>query len=207
MNEERTNDMTIQEILKACGVDDDSIQSITDSMKANKVFVAGEENLDVRYGKLKTDHEGSVKELNAAKARIAELEKSASGSNALQQQVEQLQAELQATKLDAAIKLGLLEAKATDVDYLAFKLKSKADEIKLDEKGEISGWEDKLAALKTQFPNQFAQESKNKVLENRLPDEHGDKPLSRDDILRKPYAERQRIFEENPDAFREAMNK
>ena len=68
--------MTISEILKAKGVADEVITAVLEDMKANKIFTASEENLDVRYGKLKTDHEGKVKELDEANNLIAELRKS-----------------------------------------------------------------------------------------------------------------------------------
>lgn len=153
--------MTIAEILKAKGIADDVITAIQDEMKANKIYTASEENLDIRYGKLKTDHEGVTKQLAEANALIEELKKSNKDNGGLQQkiteyegQVQQLQSELQQTKLDAEIKVELLANKALDVDYLTFKLKEKG-ELALDENGKIKGWAEKLAALKTQFPTQF----------------------------------------------------
>ena len=46
--------MTINEILKAKGISDETVADILAAMKENKIFTAGEENLDIRYGKLKT---------------------------------------------------------------------------------------------------------------------------------------------------------
>lgn len=189
--------MNLVEILKAKGVSDDIIAAVQEDMKANKVFTASEENLDIRYGKLKTDHEGKLKELDEANGLIAELKKSNKGNEGLQakiteyeQQVQQLQEQLQQTKLEAEIKVQLLEAKATDVDYLTFKLKEKG-EITLDESGKIKGWDDKLAGLKTQFPNQFEANGKVNILENKLPEnkEHGNnnEPKSLEEALRLSY--------------------
>ena len=153
--------MTIAEILKAKGLDDATISAIQEDMKANKIFTASEENLDVRYGKLKTQHDGTAAELTEAQKLIAELKKSTKGNEDLQgkitgyeSQVAQLQAELEKTKLESAIKVELLSAKALDVDYLAFKLREKG-ELELDDQGKIKGWDDKIAALKTQYPTQF----------------------------------------------------
>ena len=189
--------MNLVEILKAKGVSDDIIAAVQEDMKANKVFTASEENLDIRYGKLKTDHEGKLKELDEANGLIAELKKSNKGNEGLQakiteyeQQVQQLQEQLQQTQLEAEIKVQLLEAKATDVDYLTFKLKEKG-EITLDESGKIKGWDDKLAGLKTQFPNQFEANGKVNILENKLPEnkEHGNnnEPKSLEEALRLSY--------------------
>lgn len=204
--------MTIPEILKAKGVADDVVQAVLDDMKANKIFTASEENLDVRYGKLKTDHEGKVKELTEAQNLISELKKSTKGQEDLQgkistyeSQVTQLQKELEQTKLESAIKVELLSAKAMDVDYLTFKLKEKG-ELSLDEDGKIKGWDDKLADLKTQFPNQFEAAAKKNILENKLPgnDEGGD-TITKESLLKMPYAERMKIFNENPEAYKSAM--
>ena len=49
--------MTLQELLKAQNLTDEQVKGILDAMKQNKIYTASEENLDVRYGKLKTDHD------------------------------------------------------------------------------------------------------------------------------------------------------
>lgn len=203
--------MTIAEILKAKGIGDDVVKAVEDEMKANKIFTASEENLDIRYGKLKTDHEGKLAELTEAQNLIAELKKSNKGNEGLQEkisayegQVAQLQAELEQTKLEAAVKVELLSAKAIDVDYLTFKLKEKG-ELALDENGKIKGWDDKLAGLKTQFPAQFEGAGSKKFEENKLPDNEEGRTMTKSEILKKSYSERQQLFESNPEAFRTAM--
>jgi len=204
--------MTIIELLKqAFNATDEQANAFLESMKTNKIFTASEENMDIRYGKLKTQHDGVTKQLGEATTLIEELKKSTKGQEGLQQkitdyegQVAQLQQELAQTKLDAAIKVELLANKALDVDYLTFKLKEKG-ELALDENDKIKGWDDKLAGLKTQFPNQFEASSTRKVEEHKL--EQGDNrtTYTRSDLLKKPYNERIEIFNKNPEAFREAM--
>lgn len=205
--------MTIAEILKAKGIEDSVINAIQEEMKANKIFTASEENLDIRYGKLKTDHDGKLQELTEAQNLIAELKKSTKGNEGLQQkitdyegQVAQLQAELEQTKLESAIKVELLSSKALDVDYLTFKLKEKG-ELALDENGKIKGWDDKLAALKTQFPTQFEGEGSKRYEEHKLPDDQdGGSSYTKEALLKKPYAERMKIYNENPEAYKNAMH-
>lgn len=158
--------MTLSDILNANGVSEDVVKAILAAMKENKIFTASEENLDIRYGKLKTDHEGVTKHLSEATATIDALKKSTKGQEeaqqkitAYEQQVVQLQKELEDARFDAEAKLGLMTAKAVDVDYLLFKLKEKlkADgkEAKVDETGKISGWNDLLSSLQTQAPKMF----------------------------------------------------
>ena len=203
--------MNLNEIFKAQGIEDGIANAILAAMKENKIYTTNEENLDVRYGKLKTDFEGKSKELAEANNLIAELKKSNKGNEDMQgkitayeTQVGELQKELRQTKLDAAIKVALLSEKATDVDYMTFKLKEKG-ELELDENDHIKDWENKIAALKTQFPNQFENSGSKKIEEHKLDrtDEHPG--YTKSDILKKPYAERMKIYEENPEAYAEAM--
>jgi hypothetical protein len=206
--------MTLAEILKARGIDDATAKAIQDDMRANKVFTASEENLDVRYGKLKTDHDGKVAELTEAQNLIAELKKASKGQEDLQgkitnyeTQVQQLQTENQRIKVEAEAKVGLLAAKAVDVDYLLFKLKEKG-ELELDDQGKIKGWDDKIAALKTQLPTQFEAEAKKNIIENKLPgDDSGGDAITRESLLKKPYAERMKFYNDNPEVYKSIMNK
>lgn len=186
----------LTEILKGKSLGDDVIQAILDEMKAQGVHLTAEENMDVRYPKLKTQYEGQGKQLAEAQALIENLQKSTQGQEEAQKQIaeykqqnEKLTAELAQAKLDAEIKVGLLSAKAKDVDYLAFKLREKG-EIELDENGKIKGWEDKVAALKTQHPMHFEAASEKKYEENKLPkgDENRDaEPETLESALRMQY--------------------
>lgn len=189
--------MTIAEILKAKGVSDDIIKAVQDDMKANKIYTASEENLDIRYGKLKTQHESTTQQLTEANTLIEELKKGTKGQEGLQQkvsdyeaQVAQLQQQLAKTQLDTEIRVQLLSAKALDVDYMTYKLKEKG-ELALDENGKIKGWDDKLAGLKTQFPQQFEVSGAKKIVENRLPDKpdtNGNtEPKTLEDALKLAY--------------------
>ena len=202
--------MNLIEIMKAKGISEDIIQAVQEDMKANKVFTASEENLDIRYGKLKTDHDGKLAELAEANNLIAELKKNNKGNEGLQQKVtdyeariEQLQAENARIKLDAAIKVELLSNKALDVDYLTFKLKEKG-ELELDEQGKIKGWDDKIAALKTQFPTQFESAGGKKYDEHRLPDKQdGGDAITKEAFQKMGYQDRLKVFNENPAAYAE----
>lgn len=206
--------MTLQEILKAKGLSDEDIQSVIGEMKQNKIFTASEENLDIRYGKLKGDFDALTKEHGESTSLIEQLKKDNAGNEGLQQKitdyektVADLTKENEQLKVDSALKIALLEAKVTDVDYLTFKIKEKG-EVKLGEDGKIKGIDDTIAALKTQFPQHFTSESKKKIEENKLPngdDGNGD-GMTKKELLSKPYTERQRIYQENPDLFNEIMN-
>jgi hypothetical protein len=92
------------------------------------------------------------------------------------------------------------------VDYVTFKLKAKG-EIELDEQGNIKGWDDKVAGLKTQFPANFASAGGKKYEEHKLDTgENGSDTITRESLLKKPYAERMKLFNDNPEAYKTAMN-
>ena len=168
------------------------------------------------YDALNETLKGKETELATANTLIADLKKATNGNEDLQAKISgyetdiiNLQEQLEETRLKSAVKVALLSAKATDVDYLTFKLNEKGEKLELDENGDIKGWEDKLSGLKTQFPNMFESgENKGgfKVLgDNRLPGGREENTLTKDEILKKPYAERAALYAENPDAYNEAM--
>lgn len=206
--------MTLIEILKAKGISEDIIKAVQDDMKTNNIFTASEENLDVRYGKLKTQHESASNQLKEANNLIAELKKSTEGQGDLQQkvaayeqQIATLQAELKQAQIDGEVNAALLAAgvKADDIDYVTFKLKAKG-ELELDEHGKIKGMDDKIAALKTQLPSQFAASDKKTVVENKLPNtDNNDKVVTKEDFSKMGYNSRVALKQENPELYNQMM--
>lgn len=167
--------MTLKEILKAQGLTDEQVEKIIGGMKQNKIYVASEENLDTRYGKLKTEYEGASKQLAEAQALIEQLKKGTTDNEMLQSKitgyeatVADLQKQLETEKLDSAVKIALLASGCKDVDYVTFKLKEKG-EISLDESGKVKGMDDKIAALKTQLPAQFKSVKDEQIEVQQLP--------------------------------------
>ena len=200
--------MTIQEILKAQGLTDEQIEAVVGEMKQNKIFTASEENLDVRYGKLKGDHDAKLGELTEAQKLIEELKKSTGDSESLQAKIAEyeaknaeLAAENEKVKVEAALKVALLEAKAADIDYLTFKIREKG-EIKLDDNGKIAGIEDTIAALKTQYPTQFTADSTKKIEEMKLEKSEDDQKISKEDFAKMGYQQRLKLHREDPETYK-----
>ena len=161
---------------------------------------------------------GKDTELTTANELIAELKKGTKGNEELQgkitgyeSQVADLQKQLHETKLKSALKVALLAEKVADIDYLTFKVNEKLAEqgktLELDDNENIKGWDDLISGLKTQFPTQFESATDNMVVEeNVLPDSEKRDSYTKDELLKKPYAERQKIYEENPEAYKAVMN-
>lgn len=124
---------------------------------------------------------GKDTEIGNANKLIEELKKASKGDEGMQQKIStyetenaRLQKELEDTKVSSALKVALLSAKTDDTDYMTFKikemLKEKGEELKIDDEGNIKGWDDMLTTLKTQFPTHFeSSEGRNRqIIENKL---------------------------------------
>lgn len=218
--------MKLEELLKDSP---DVLKAVTDAIakvnegKSDKLehvrfadLSEGEYVSKAKYTALDAENQTNTTKLTEANNLIQQLQKAAKGDEALQGQVtayqtkvQELETELAQTKIDAAIKVGLLAENAVDVDYLTFKLKEKGEKMELDEQGNIKGWSDKVAALKTQLPTQFQDKGKGGYDGFRPLDKNNqqnqDKGMTRAELLKKPYAEQVKFFNENPDAYNEIM--
>lgn len=124
---------------------------------------------------------GKDTEIGNANKLIEELKKASKGNEGMQQKIStyetenaRLQQELEETKVSSALKVALLSAKTDDTDYMTFKikemLKEKGEELKIDDDGNIKGWDDMLTTLKTQFPTHFesSEGGSRQIIENKL---------------------------------------
>ena len=203
--------MNLIEIMTANGVEQSVAEKITADMKANKIFTATEDNLDIRYGKLKNEHTALTQQNTDLQSQIAQYEQLKSQNATLIEEANKKIAEMQAEnariKTDYALERALIEAKVQDVDYMKFKIKEKhPDGFKLDENGKIESINIVLDDLKVQFPSQFAKVEK-KIEEKKLEksDEQG-AGISSEQFSKMNYHERAKLFKENPEQYAE-LNK
>ena len=190
--------MNLIEILQAKGISEEEIQSIQADMKANGIYTASEENLDVRYGKLKTQHDTLKQQRTQANTTIEDLKKSTNGQEDAQQKlaayedkITELEAKLEKAQIEADAHVELLAAgfKPEDMDYVMYKLEAKGA-LERGEDGKIKGLDDKIAELKTQLPASLVGKGERKIIEHTLPDNPaGGDPEPKDlaDALRQRY--------------------
>ena len=205
--------MNFLEILHANGITDDLAVKITSEMKENKIYLANEENLDVRYNKLKVESEADKSELLKAQTLISQLQNGNKETDELQTKIKELQDEVatlnasnEAQKVESALDRALIEANVQDVDYVKFKLKEKGTEFKLNENGKIENIQNALDELKIQIPNQF-KSSEKKVEELTLPnDVKTDKGITKDEYSKMSYADRVKLFSNDKQTFDEVSN-
>lgn len=202
--------MNFLEILQANGITDELAVKITSEMKSNKIFLANEENLDVRYNKLKAESEADKAELLKSQALISDLQNGNKVNDELQTKIKEYQDEIatlkashEAQKIESALDRALIEANVQDVDYVKFKLKEKGTEFKLDENGKLANIKTALDDIKIQLPNQF-KSSEKKVDELKLPtDVKTDKGVTKDEYNNMSYAERVKLFSNDKQTFDE----
>ena len=164
---------------------------------------------------------GKQTELDTANNLIADLKKSSKGDEEMQgkisgyeTQVQQLQTQLQETKVKAALKVALLSEKALDIDYLTFKVNEKLKEqgktLELDENENIKGWDDILNGLKTQHPKMFesAKGNNSNVEPFELPESNKNTSgVTPEQFAKMGYQGRLKLKQEQPEVYAQMTGK
>ena len=154
-------------------------------------------------------------ELTAANGLIDGFKKSQKDNEAIQgqittyqDQVKQLQAQLQQTQIDSGLKIALMEAGATELDFLIWKAKNDngGKPLELGEDGKIKGLDDLVSGIKTASPAYFKKASNGVEIEENPISTNETGGMTRAEFMRKPYAERAAFAKESPEAYKELMN-
>lgn len=210
--------MNMKELLATIeGLSADQQTAILEAMKKNKIYTASEENLDVRYGKLKTDHDNLTAEHKKSTDLIAELQKATKGQEAVQGKIteyqstiEQLKQEAVQARTESALKIGLLSAgaKADDIDYLLFKMNHDTDwKPELGEDGQVKGLQEKLKGLKTQYPSNFESKSEKKIEEKKLDHPDQKDSVTADDFKKMGYQQKAELYNTDPELYSKLSGK
>ena len=196
--------------LKTQGLTEEQIQAIVDGMKEDKVYLSAEENIDVRYTKLKADKETVDRELKSANETIKDLKKTNVDNEALQKTIKdheatikQLQDEATNTSKLTNLKEKLREGKVKDVDYLIYK-HGGLDKFIFDKENKPVGVEDILKGYRENeaMAHLFEQE------QQRTPytpvgggtGSNAINPFAKESFN---LTEQGRLFKENPDQARQ----
>ena len=204
-----------KELLKAQGVSEETIAKVVEEMGKQKIYTAGEENLDIRYKKLKEQHDTLTKQHNEATKLIEDMKAKGSNTEELQKKigeyettVRDLNTKLAQTNLDNAIKVALLEAKANDVDYLTFKLKEKS-ELSLDENGKLKDGNKLIEELKITHPTQFESAKTKEKIEPKKLKENNTKgaEITQEQFDKMGYIERLNLYDTNRELYNKLTGK
>lgn len=169
----------MKDLLKKYLVEDEKVEEFLNEMKEKKIFTSNEENIDIRYGKLKDDFSALTTKEQEAQTLIETLKKSNKGNEDLQSKVSEYETKIQdleaknlEIQIDNAMKFKLLSsgAKPDDIDYLIFKLKQQNKDFKLDDNGEVKGLDDDIEGLKKTCQSNFGDKAQKKIDVLDLPD-------------------------------------
>ena len=191
--------------------DEAKATAFMDEMKQSKIFTASEENMDKRYAKLKGDFDSKTKEHQEALTLIEQLKASSEGNSELLAKIGQyestiadLQAKTRSMQEENAIKMALLagKAKADDIDYLMFKMKSAETKVKVNDKGEVTNISDILEGLKKNYPSHFEAQGKREVETKELPNNENDKEVITKEMFDKmSYNARNELYQKNKEVY------
>lgn len=175
---------------------------------------SGEYVSKAKFDATDAENKTNVSKLTEANNLIKQLQTAAKGDENLQSQittyqtkVQQLETELQQTKIDAAIKVAFISSGAKDTDYLLYKLKEMGN-LELDESGNVKGLKEKMEILKAKYKNCFEKNKPTGAFSGvRIPSQ---KPayndISKSDILKMGYAGAVDFFNNDPQRYRAIMN-
>ena len=128
--------------------------------------------------KAAADLAAKTKEHDEALALIEELKGKSAGNEELQKSIADYDAKLAKLaeenaqlRIDKALEIAFLEnkAKASDIDYLMFKIKAEHKDLTLDENGKVKGIDDIMSGAKTAYAGNFEAATKKKYEPNPLP--------------------------------------
>lgn len=148
------------------------------------------------------------KEVSDRDGQIESLKKSAGNNEDLKKQIETLQAENKATKLNAAIEKALTGAKARNITAVKALLKD-IDKAELSDDGTVKGLEDQIKLLKSSDDTKFlfdteTRPAKDNGLKGVTPGNAGDgKPTetTKEQFNKMSYRERVALKQTDPDTY------
>lgn len=155
--------MTIAELLKQLGLDDETVAKIEQAMAENKLYTTETEGVDKLYTELQGKYETLGKTNASAQELIKKLksggdpEEQKGKITAYEAQIEELKQEAREKQLEGEIKVALLteKAKPDDIDYLIFQLRKSETDLSINDKGQVRGLDDAVKSLKTAHPGNF----------------------------------------------------
>lgn len=154
---------------------------LTDKETIDKIMAENGKDIEKHKSngdKYKADFDAKDAEHKEALALIEKLKGENAGNAELQASVkdyettvEALKKENEQLKVDKAVEIALLEnkAKASDIDFLMFKIKAEHKDLKLDENGKVKGIDDIISGTKTSYAGHFETVAKKTYEPNKLP--------------------------------------
>ena len=158
-----------------------------------------------------TERDNLKNQVKDRDTQIENLKKTAGDNAELTKQIEQLQAENKATKINAAVEAALMQAKAKNVVAVKALLKD-LDKAELADDGTIKGLDEQIKTLKGADDTKFlfdTQTQKKPSIKGATPAEPGDpKPqgITKEQFNKMGYKERLKLFNEDKETYDALLN-
>ena len=174
----------------------------------DKIMAENGKDIETAKGELSditAERDSLKKDIEARDQQIETLKKSTGDNEDLKKQIEQLQAENKATKLNGAIEKALTAAKALNITAAKALLKD-LDKAELMEDGTVKGLDDQIKALQKDEATKFmfaAPEKPQKLKGLNPSDGSDDKPngITQKDFAKMSYNDRLKLFNEDPETY------
>lgn len=176
----------------------------------DKIMAENGKDIETAKGDLTeitTERDNLKKDIAARDEQIETLKKSAGSNEDLKKQIESLQAENKATKINGAIEKALTAAKALNVTAAKALLKD-LDKAELSSDGTVKGLDEQIKALQkdesTKFLFAAPEESKKTQIKGMTPTDGGDdkpKGITQKDFARMSYKDRLKLFNEDRETY------
>lgn len=156
---------------------------------------------------LTAERDNLKKDIAARDEQIETLKVTAGSNEELKKQIESLQAENKATKLNGAVEKALTSAKALNITAVKALLKD-LDKAELSEDGTVKGLDEQIKALQTDESTKFLfaapETSKKTQIRGMTPTDGGDdkpKGITQKDFAKMSYRERLKLFNEDRETY------
>lgn len=202
--------MTFEELLKGQGLTDEQVTTIMGAMKENKIYTSNEENIDIRYEKLKVERDDLKEKLKTADTTIADLKEANMDNETLQTTIKTHETTIATMKTDYETKIrdmsikSAIQSKLADTKYPEL-LETKFDKSKITvaEDGTVLGIDEQLTVIKGQYKDLFTP-----VVAGREPNNTGGRPSGVKNPWSKEYfnlTEQGKILKEDPELAKQLM--
>ncbi len=203
--------MTLAELLKAQGLTDEQITAITSEMSTNKIYTTNEENIDIRYNKLKAERDDLKGKLETADNTIEDLKKNNTDNEALQTAIKTHETTIATMKTEYENKIremtiqSAILADLQDTKYPEL-LVGKYDRTKLSvaEDGTVLGIKEETARIKETYKDLCTP-----IVTGKQPNNTGGSPSGGKNPWSKEnfnLTEQGKLLRENPELAKQYMD-
>ena len=159
------------------------------------------------FAGLTAERDNLKKDIAARDEQIETLKVAAGSNEELKKQIESLQAENKATKLNGAVEKALTSAKALNITAVKALLKD-LDKAELSEDGTVKGLDEQIKALQADESTKFLfaapETSKKTQIRGMTPTDGGDdkpKGITQKDFAKMSYRERLKLFNDDRETY------